>query len=829
YKGLFTLPATCDDWSISWFDCYRTNNITNIQNPGGTCISVEAKLNNKDFHASSAVFNNDILGFACNGSQNLINLGATAPNGDVLVYSSTTPLTLVPAGVPQTVTYKSGFSASNPFPTGNTFQVNSNTGDIKFTPTVTGDKAVISILVQQYRNGQLVGSVMKDQQIGVFDCVLPTITTSSISATYCAKSPINIQFGGKDPANNKVSLSWNNGIPAGSFAPIGASVGSYTQNQQASFTWTPSNNDIGKKSFIVTIKNDACPISFPQSISVNFEILPAPEVTLRSDTIVPCLVNFPLTYTYLANGTPPYTYLWNTGETTASVSKPTGSYTLVVSDRNGCKGSDDVNLTSGINADFRISTSTCVGTPLDFRDLSTSSASINSWRWDFGNGITSSSSAPTVTYPTEGFYDVSLTVGDNNNCTQTVKKRVAICSIPKLTFASLDSCVRRDVKFTYSASSNVCALKYLEGTFGDGASFVAGGANSGPFNVNSISANLSYSYDTTGVAPGNYGTYTVRPMITNLGNCATTTSLSVRIYPRPTYISNSPLSTAFNCDFPVVTLSGIATTTATGARPPLSYVWSTGATAVNTITVNGVGLYSLTVIDQLGCSNSLSYQVNNPISAGVSIVKGYCNLGDSVKFVSSANSSWGIKSRIWNMGDGTTQSGPKAGKVFFQGKDTTFVVRLIATDNSNCIDSSAYAIAKIALPKQKKIFPKDSCFGNNITLQSPENSKVLVIDSLCWNVRNPNYSDTLWFQTRSNVSPFSCKMNSSSDVANFSPILTFNRPGKNYIKAEVNYNNTCKTTYYDTVNVWNIVKDTVSYNNRCALFPTTFTPVKISG
>ncbi|MEJ2594961.1 MAG: DUF839 domain-containing protein, partial [bacterium] len=47
-------------------------------------------------------------------------------------------------------------------------------------------------------------------------------------------------------------------------------------------------------------------------------------------------------------GTPPYTYLWSTGETTESInvcpSEGSNSYTVTVTDQNGCSDTDDVNV-----------------------------------------------------------------------------------------------------------------------------------------------------------------------------------------------------------------------------------------------------------------------------------------------------------------------------------------------------------------------------------------------------------------------------------------------------------------------------------------------------
>ena len=46
YKGTFTLPGECVDWTFSVSECCRNALITNLTNPGGDNIYVEAVLNN---------------------------------------------------------------------------------------------------------------------------------------------------------------------------------------------------------------------------------------------------------------------------------------------------------------------------------------------------------------------------------------------------------------------------------------------------------------------------------------------------------------------------------------------------------------------------------------------------------------------------------------------------------------------------------------------------------------------------------------------------------------------------------------------------------------
>ena len=63
----------------------------------------------------------------------------------------------------------------------------------------------------------------------------------------------------------------------------------------------------------------------------------------------------------------------------------------------------------------------CVGEEVQFTDLSTSTGTITSWTWDFGDGATSSDQNPTHVYTTAGTINVTLTAEDENGAVSEVK------------------------------------------------------------------------------------------------------------------------------------------------------------------------------------------------------------------------------------------------------------------------------------------------------------------------------------------------------------------------------------------------------------------------
>src|SRR5207244_2870831 len=128
----------------------------------------------------------------CVGQTFNYNHGALDANGDSLVYSFITPRDN--AGV--NVTYTAGHSATQPILSSPPMTLSSQFGDIVIDPT-TQEVGVMAVLVREYRNGILIGSVVRDMQVWVRPCtnIYPTATgingSSNFSMVACAGSPIN--------------------------------------------------------------------------------------------------------------------------------------------------------------------------------------------------------------------------------------------------------------------------------------------------------------------------------------------------------------------------------------------------------------------------------------------------------------------------------------------------------------------------------------------------------------------------------------------------------------------------------------------------------------
>jgi len=65
----------------------------------------------------------------------------------------------------------------------------------------------------------------------------------------------------------------------------------------------------------------------------------------------------------------------------------------------------------------------CLPLNVNFQDTSTSSSGIiTNWLWNFGDGLTSILQNPIHVYSNPGYFNVQLTVWDNNGCNSTSMK-----------------------------------------------------------------------------------------------------------------------------------------------------------------------------------------------------------------------------------------------------------------------------------------------------------------------------------------------------------------------------------------------------------------------
>jgi len=172
---------------LSVCEAARNAAINTINNPGNQDLCVEATINNTTYCNNSPTFTQYPTPFVCVGNLYCYNNGAIELDGDSLVYSLITPLNSNNGG---TVNFIAPYSSINPVGGGSSFDP--ITGNLCVTPTSVLS-GILAIKVSEYRNGILIGSIIRDIQINVFNCgtIIPPTLSEIDSYTIVDINDIN--------------------------------------------------------------------------------------------------------------------------------------------------------------------------------------------------------------------------------------------------------------------------------------------------------------------------------------------------------------------------------------------------------------------------------------------------------------------------------------------------------------------------------------------------------------------------------------------------------------------------------------------------------------
>lgn len=345
YSGTVNIPYASARWRFRFAGdmdsvaggAGRSISINNLLMPGtGSIMAMEATLNNLNSNNSSPRFTTLPTPFYCVNIPQQYNQGAVDPNGDSLVYSLSSALDR--GGVSN---YRAGFSPGDPLGLGPSgFNFNSQTGQMNFTPTTTQNNVVVNS-VAEYRNGQMVGSAMREMTfivLGTCNNSTPVaridpdassfsggvLDTANNIFTVCAgNNTIFFKINALDPDNDRVNVTVN-GLPAGALLNI-------TNNNTAApalvFNWNLSTAAPGNYNFFITFKDEGCPLSSQRTIAYTVRVISPssliPEMLYPTECAHKANVRL-----RFVNGTTPRTVVISQGgNIIRSFTDNTGSYT----------------------------------------------------------------------------------------------------------------------------------------------------------------------------------------------------------------------------------------------------------------------------------------------------------------------------------------------------------------------------------------------------------------------------------------------------------------------------------------------------------------------
>jgi gliding motility-associated-like protein len=174
---------------------------------------------------------------------------------------------------------------------------------------------------------------------------------------------------------------------------------------------------------------------------------------------------------YVDGGIPAYSFSWNstpviTTQTASTLG--TGTYTVTVTDLNGCSVSDNVTLTANPNPVFNLPPPMygCIGNPIT---VDANADPGNNCQWTFSNGIVINDCGPfSLTFDEAACLDAQLIVSTTIGCIDTVSMTEFLCVAPNpvasFTIADYELTTTNNGTFFYNNSEGADSFLW---NFGD--------------------------------------------------------------------------------------------------------------------------------------------------------------------------------------------------------------------------------------------------------------------------------------------------------------------------------------------------------------------------
>ena len=402
----------------------------------------------------------------------------------------------------------------------------------------------------------------------------------------------------------------------------------------ASYLWstgeTTASIDVttpGTYSVTVTDSDNGCDVT-------SADVVITQDITVPTVTVTPTATELTCDVTTITIASAPVvqgaaSYLWSTGETTASIDVTTpGTYSVVVTDSdNGCDvTSADVVITQDITAPTVTVTPTATELTCDVTTITIASAPVvqgaASYLWSTGETTAS------IDVTTPGTYSVIVTDSDNG------------CDVTSADVVITQDITAPTVTVTPTATELTCDVT----TITIASAPVVQGAASYLWSTGETTASIDVTTP---------GTYSV--VVTDSDNGCDVTSADVVITQdiTPPTVTVTPTATELTCDVTTITIAS-----APVVQGAASYLWSTGETTAS-IDVTTPGTYSVVVTDSdNGCDvTSADVVITQDITAPtVTVTPDATELtcSDTSINILAAPVVQGTASYLWSTGETTS-------------------------------------------------------------------------------------------------------------------------------------------------------------------------------
>jgi len=273
---------------------------------------------------------------------------------------------------------------------------------------------------------------------------------------------------GKPATVGPVAVCQNDvSVPLAATAAAGSKLNWYTNASLTSGSATapvPSTATPGTTYYFVSQTSNAGCESDTAMIPVTVNTLPVPNFQLPGAI---CMVNGQATAQFTNTSTGASAYTWNFGDGTATVSTPSPSHTyfgqgpyqvtLRATTTAGCYRDTTKTLAAFLQkpvAAFNVSpTSVCQGMVTYFTDRSAAQGTnIQTWKWWFGDGSTSSVKDPSKIFAFPGTYNVRLAVQTVEGCKSDTISQPVLVNVQPVIDAGPSFVVPSGTRITFAAS-----------------------------------------------------------------------------------------------------------------------------------------------------------------------------------------------------------------------------------------------------------------------------------------------------------------------------------------------------------------------------------------
>jgi gliding motility-associated-like protein len=323
---------------------------------------------------------------------------------------------------------------------------------------------------------------------------LQSITITEPPALVLTASSVNVLCFGN--SNGSAAVAVAGGTPGYSYL--------WSNGQTSS-----SAAALASGNYVVTV-TDAHGCTSTQSVTV---VQPTALTVSVTPTGIPCSIGTGSAVVVANGGTPSYNYTWSNGQTTsATAALISGSYSVIVTDANGCSSSQTFSITSSPApvAAFAVHDQ-CVNAVTQFTD--NSSGNPVNWLWNFGDGNSSTVQNPSHTYQTSGTYTITLVVSLAPGCSDTIQHVMNVHPLPVPNFSAPSVCAGNTTSFSDLSTIVQGSISSWNWNFGNGNS--------------STQQNPSYTY-----ASG--GNFNVTLTVTSNFGCSNSVTTSVSVHSSPT-------------------------------------------------------------------------------------------------------------------------------------------------------------------------------------------------------------------------------------------------------------------------------------------------------